>query len=248
MTDAHRAADVGRLFECGVVLGWLLRVDESHRFRYLARNAAWLLVLFFGAGPVYSTFNAIPALQISLADMSRWGAGAWAALGVGAALVAALLLWHAAHAWRTLSRRAFAAYLASRLAPFAFYGIAVGAARAAFDAGKETREPHLHHAALALAVAAFGRFNRPVSAAVLAIAAGIFVQGIGAYGFDPMVVQAGCRTVTMPSFTAEGIARASGCTWDYSFVGSMTRLRVCPADMASLAQSLSMRCRKAQTG
>ena len=239
---------MGRLLECGIVLGWLQRVDEAHRFRYLTRNAAWLLVLFFGAGPVYSAFNAVPALQVSLADTSRWRAPAWAALGVGAAVVAALLTWHARHAWRTLPRRAFAAYLASRLAPFVFYGIAVGAARAAFDAGDELREPHLHHAARALAVAAFGRFNRPASAAALAVAAGIFVQGVGAYGFDPFMQAAGCRTLTLPSTTAEGIARSAGCTWDRALLGAQARLRVCPADMAALKESLYMRCRKPGSG
>ena len=238
------AADVGRLLECGVVLGWLLRVDEAHRFRYLRRHAAWLLALFFAAAPCYSALNAVPALQVSLADLGAWRAPAWVALGMGAALVAALLCWHAVHAWRTLPRHAFAAYLASRAAPFVYYGIAVGAARAAFNAGAELREPHLHHAALALGIAAFGRFNRPASAAVLAIAAGIFVQGIGAYGFDPLMQEAGCKNLALPSYTASGIAASAGCRWDSALVGPTVRLRVCPADLPALQQSLYMRCRK----
>ena len=200
--------------------------------------------MFFAAGPVYGAFNAVPSLQVSLADMGAWRAPAWAALAVGAAVVAAALAWHAALAWQTLPRRAFAAYVASRVAPFAFYGIAVGAARAAFDAGDELRQPHLHHYALALAAAFFGRFNRRASAAVLAIAAGVFVQGVGAYGFDPLMLQAGCKNLTLPSPTAEGIARAAGCSWDRSLVGSTVRLRVCPTDMPALQESLYMRCRK----
>ena len=238
------SADVGRLLECGVVLGWLLRVDEAHRFRYLQRHAWWMLALFFGVGPCWSAFNAIPALQVSLADLSAWRAPAWVALGVGAALVAALLCWHAMHAWRTLPQRAFAAYLASRAAPFIYYGIAVGAARAAFNAGADLREPHLHHAALALGIAAFGRFNSPASAAVLAVAAGIFVQGVGAYGFDPLMQEAGCKNLALPSFTAAGIAASAGCRWDNALVGPTVRLRVCPGDIASLKESLYMRCRK----
>ena len=231
-----------------MALGWLLRVDEAHRFRYLCRNAAWLLPLFFAAGPSYGALNAVPALQVSLADMGAWRAPAWAALGTGAALVAVLLSWHAAVAWRTLPRRAFAAYLASRAAPFAFFGLAVGVARGAFDSGKELREPHLHHAALALAVAAFGRFNRRASAAVLAIAAGIFVQGVGAYGFDPLVVDAGCKNLALPSTMAADIARAGGCRWDHALVGPTVRLRVCPADLPALRASQYMRCRKSTSG
>ena len=226
------------------MLGWLLRVDEAHRFRYLTRNAWWLLVLFFLAAPAYSAFNSVPSLQVSLADLSAWRAPAWAALGVGAAAAAALLCWHAVHAWRTLPRRAFAAYMASRAAPFIYYGIAVGAARAALNAGAELREPHLHHAALALGIAAFGRFNHPVSAAVLAVAAGIFVQGIGAYGFGPLMQEAGCRNLTLPSFTASAIAMQAGCRWDDALVGPTVRLRVCPADLPALQQSMFMRCRK----
>ena len=227
-----------------MVLGWLLRVDEAHRFRYLTRHALWLLVLFFLVAPAYSAFNSVPALQVSLADLSAWRAPAWAALGVGAAAAAALLCWHAVHAWRALPRRAFAAYLASRAAPFIYYGIAVGAARAALNAGAELREPHLHHAALALGIAAFGRFNHPASAAVLAIAAGIFVQGVGAYGFDPLMQEAGCKNLTLPSFAAAGIATQAGCRWDDALVGPTVRLRVCPADLPALQQSMFMRCRK----
>ena len=235
---------MGRLLECGVVLGWLLRVDEAHRFRYLMRNAWWMLVLFFGVGPCWSAFNAVPALQVSLADLSAWRTPAWVALGVGATLVAVLLCWHAMHAWRTLPRRAFAAYLVSRAALFVYYGIALGAARAAFNAGEELREPHLHHAALALGFAVFGRFNRPASAALLAVAAGIFVQGIGAYGFDPFMQEAGCKNLTLPSNTAAGIAASAGCRWDKTLVGHTVRLRVCPGDLAALKESLYMRCRK----
>jgi glycerol-3-phosphate dehydrogenase len=79
---------------------------------------------------------------------------------------------------------------------------------------------------------------------VLAIAAGIFVQGVGAYGFDPLMQEAGCKNLTLPSFAAAGIATQAGCRWDDALVGPTVRLRVCPADLPALQQSMFMRCRK----
>lgn len=244
-SDSFATADVGRLLECGIVLGWLLRVDEAHRFRYLSRRCAWLLPLFFAVGPAWSAMNAIPALQVSLMDLGAWRAQTWAALGIGAVVVAALLCWEAVHAWRSLPPRACAAYAASRVAPFAFFGIAVGAAQRAFDDGHELREPHLHHYAIAMSLAAFGRFNRAPSAILLALAAGVFVQGIGAYGFAPLLEPAGCKNLTLPSGVGAGIAYSAGCRWNPSLVGDFVRLRVCPADAAALQQSLFMHCKAA---
>ena len=138
------------------MLGWLLRVDEAHRFRFLARRATWLLPLFFLAGPCYAALNAAPALQVLAALPGR----------------------HARRALHLLRNRRRRGAEGPRRGRRAARG----------------REPHLHHAALALGVAAFGRFNHPASAALLAVAAGIFVQGIGAaYGFDPLIQEAGCR-------------------------------------------------------
>ena len=244
------AADVGRLLESGVVLGWLLGVDEAARFRWLRsrRAAPWMLPLFFGVGPAYSAMNSVHGLQVSLADLGAWGATAWVALGVGALAAAALLGWHVRHAWRTLPRAAAAAYFASRAAPFVFYGIAVGAATAAFDGGHEMRSAHLHHLYIAWALAACARFNHPVSGALLALAAGVFVQGVGAYGFAPLVEAAGCRTVALPESAAMGIALSAGCTWNSALLPTgFARLRVCPADAPALAESLFMKCKRRPT-
>ncbi len=181
---------------------------------------------------------------MSLSNLGAWGGSAWAAIGVGGAFVAVVLAWHAAHAWRTLSRPACAAYLASRLAPFVFYGIAVGSAARSYADGHELRSAHLHHLYLAWAFAAWGRFNHYASGVTLAVAAGIFVQGVAAYGFDPLVVEAGCKNMKLPEGMARGIALAAGCKWDSSLVGSFVRVRVCPGDAAALAQSNFMRCAK----
>jgi hypothetical protein len=181
-------------------------------------------------------------LAISLADVSKWGAPAWAAVGSGAALVALQLTWHARHAFRTLPRPSFWCYLALRCAIFGFFGLVVGATTSAYASGHELRTAHLHHLYIAWALASCAQFNHPISGALLALAAGIFVQGAGAYGFDPLVVPAGCKNVTLPSSMARGIAVASGCRWSDELAGGVVRMRVCPADQASLAVAEFMRC------
>ncbi|KAL4429027.1 hypothetical protein ABPG77_006066 [Micractinium sp. CCAP 211/92] len=62
---------------------------------------------------------------------------------------------------------------------------------------------HLHHYALAWAVAIFAAFNHPISGLVLALATGVFVQGASTYGFDPLFTpvessSTGCLTVSSP--------------------------------------------------
>ncbi len=239
------AADVGPLLAGGVVLGWLVRVDEAARWRFLAsrRNGPALLLLFFGVSPVYSALNQVPGLQISLADLSVWKAPAWTAVSCGAAVVASLLAWHVRHAWRTLPRQDCLAYLACRALIFAFLGAAVGGAERAFEQGRELRSPHLHHLYLAWALAACGAFNHRASAALLALAAGVYAQGVGAYGFDPLLADGGCKNFTMPAVLARSVALSASCRWDDTLIANgLVRLRVCPADAAALAQSQYMRC------
>jgi hypothetical protein len=187
----------------------------------------------------------VPGLQVmSLSDLSRWGAPAWTSIAVGGVLVAGVLGWHILCAWRTLSRATFWAYLASRAAVFAFYGAAVGVAQHAYENGDELRSAHLHHLYIAWGLAACAQFSHPVSAALLALAAGVFVQGVGAYGFDPILSPGGCKNVMLPEALAASVAAQAGCRWDRSLVGAVVRLRVCPADAQALAESRYMRCAK----
>ena len=232
--------------QSGIALGWLVGADSEHRWRWMRgvrHRAPLFLVLFFAVGPAFSALNSVPTLSVmSLADLHRWGASAWAAVAIGGAFVAAALAWHVRHAVRTLPRGACAGYLVTRAAIFAFLGGATSAAARAFAAGSELRSAHLHHLFIAWAIAACGAFNADVSAALLALAAGVFVQGVGAYGFDPIVAPGGCKNMSLPSEMARSIALSANCRWDSRLVGDVVRVRVCPADAPALAESLFMRC------
>jgi hypothetical protein len=70
----------------------------------------------------------------------------------------------------------------------------------------------------------------------------VFVQGVGAYGYAPLVVVSDCKTVALPAPMAKSLALGSGCSWDDTLAIAMVRLIVCPADTASQAQSQRMRC------
>ena len=50
-----------RLLESGVALGWMLRVDDAERARWLCSRqvALPLLLAFFAVSPVYSALNQV---------------------------------------------------------------------------------------------------------------------------------------------------------------------------------------------
>ena len=51
---------------------------------------------------------------------------------------------------------------------------------------------HLHHLYLGWGLALWADVNEPLSAVTLAVGAGIFVQGVGAYSFAPVFSPLGC--------------------------------------------------------
>ena len=108
----------------------------------------------------------------------------------------------------------------------------------------QLRAPHLHHLYIGLVVASFGCIDRLESVLLMAIGSGVFVQGLGAYGFAPLAVVSDCKTVALPVPMAKSLALGSGCTWEDALqpLSAMVRLIVCPADTASQAQSQHMRC------
>jgi hypothetical protein len=98
---------------------------------------------------------------------------------------------------RPLSWRALGLYLLPRLAVLAYFGAWLAAlpASGAFHL-------HLHHYALGWAAASLAAFNHPVSGLLLALGTAVFVQGVGAYGMDPLFKPArtgGCLPVASNS-------------------------------------------------
>ncbi len=59
---------------------------------------------------------------------------------------------------------------------------------------------HLHHYFTTWLVAMFAEFNHPISAIMLGTLSSVFVQGIGAYGFDPLFNDATCRVLRAEHF------------------------------------------------
>lgn len=62
--------------------------------------------------------------------------------------------------------------------------------------GTHHSDVHLHHYFTTWIVALFAEFNHPISVILLSVMSSIFVQGIAAYGFDPLFNDETCRTMT----------------------------------------------------
>jgi putative Mn2+ efflux pump MntP len=163
---------------------------------------------------------------------------------VVAAAVCCAVAWHVRHARAVLPRAAYRAYLATRLAILAAYCAAMAAVSVAYDAGRELRHGHLHHLYVGVVVASFARFNHPFSGALLALGAGVFVQGVGAYGFAPLLTEAGCQVIRMSVPMAKRLAEAAHCQWSEALVGGVTHLNfnMCPTDGVSLRAALHGQC------
>ena len=160
-------ADEGRLAHllCGA--------PEGGR-RGRARAALFVATLLL-SGPCFGAISDVTALESSLSN-GRDQPGAIAAYLVLAAVVAAVIAWHFAYARRAFSKPGWHAYAYARVAVLVFYAGYSAALLLADDAYD------YHHYFLAWAVSLIARFRHPLSASLLAISTGIFVQGVAAYG------------------------------------------------------------------
>ena len=176
------AADVFELVVLGTLLTWLTGLTRSERFAWFRARPLYALV-FLGTGPVFAAIGQVPGLQISLANVADWGGLAWLVMLVAGAAVAVVVYWHARHAARVLTWRPRLAYLASRSALVLLIFVLWLIMTASPLGRKRYEATHLHHWLIGFVLASWGAFNHPISATLLAVGAGIFVQGIGAYGF-----------------------------------------------------------------
>jgi len=238
---ADLADDMVQLVQAGVVLGWLACIEK--RWDWLAswRRGPLLVASMLGTGPVYSVISDQKGMAFSL-SVSRFSVQAWSVLGVVAIAALGIAAWQVRLACTQLSRPDFFAYASSRSVVIAALALVSAAVAAQFAEGRAIRELHVHHFMIAWVFASLCSFNTRLSGIAFAVSCGIFVQGLGAYGFAPLTEPAGCFSLELPSLTAESIARSAGCAWDARLVGNIVRLRVCPADQAALAQSQTMHC------
>ena len=82
---------------------------------------------------------------------------------------------------------------------------------------------HIHHYYLGWSIALFAEFNHPISAVTLAIAMGVFAEGVGVYGFASMFEDGSC-------FTAWAGNQMS---CDFTSTTSVN-LKICPQKMGQL--------------
>ena len=160
-------ADEGRLAHllCGAPEGgWRARVC-----------AALFVATLLLSGPCFGAISDVTVLESSLSN-GQDQPGAIVAYVVLAAVVAAVIAWHFAYARRVFSKPGWHTYVYARVAVLLFYAGYSAALLLADDAYD------YHHYFLAWAVSLVARFRHPLSAALLAITTGIFVQGIAAYG------------------------------------------------------------------
>lgn len=184
--------DISRLLAYGVVLGWLVGVTQPDRAAWLfSRRRLWLWVVYLGTQPCFAAFGEVKGLQHSLADLSQWGTLAWTIIPAALALGAACAVWHVWHACRALKPMECALYAGSRLGTLIFYVLSY----TLFE--KQRRDTpgsafHLHHLYIGWLLAMWGAFNHPLSGGLLAVATGIFVQGVAAYDFADLFCDARC--------------------------------------------------------
>lgn len=85
---------------------------------------------------------------------------------------------------------------------------------------------HIHHFYIGWSIALFAEFNHPLSAVTLAIAMGVFAQGVGVYGFASMFEDGSC-------FTA-----AADTSMSCSFTSdTQVNLKICPQNAGNLQHS-----------
>ena len=178
----QQAADVFQLVTLGTVLTWLTGLTRSTRFAYFRARPLYALV-FVATGPVFAALGEVPGLQVSLATVGAWGGLAWCVMLAALAAICVVVWWHARHAARVLPYRARLAYLASRSALMLLIFVLWLIMRASPVGRRHFEATHIHHWLIGFLLASWGSFNHPISATLLAVGAGIFVQGIGAYGY-----------------------------------------------------------------
>jgi hypothetical protein len=217
----------------GALLTWLTGLTTRARFSWFRARPIYSLV-FLCTGPVFAAIGEAPGLQVSLATVGSWGAAAWVVMLLALIVIIVVVGWHARHAARALSRRDRAAYLASRAGVHAFF-LALWALMRLSGVGRAHFEAmHFHHFFIGFLLALWGAFNHPLSATLLAIGAGIFVQGIGAYHYTWLfyVTPRGSmqRAKDAGCFTFKGNATEVGCAW--SMHSNKTwGLIMCPLDV-----------------
>ena len=125
-----------------------------------------------------------------------------------------IVIWHLYYAFKNYSVYGMAMYLLLRIFVIVYavtslaYLLVVAASVVfryywVFSALMEDThhsDMHLHHYFTAWLLAMFAEFNHPISVILLGTLSSVFVQGIGAYGFDPLFNDVTCRVLKADQF------------------------------------------------
>lgn len=169
-------------FVLAIITGihWPDRFQYVFSFRLPQLRGLWFVALFLATGPVWGLLDHIPGLNnFSLTGSQPGHVVTLSVLALGAL---ALVAWHVHEAWRFNSTGGFIAYVLSRICLVAFYSVYFVLSRADKDISF-----HLHHYAVGFLAASLAEFNHPLSLVLLALGAGVFVQGIAAYESASMI-------------------------------------------------------------
>jgi hypothetical protein len=236
------ALDLPHLLEAALAVGWLTGIDKPRRASWLAerRQLLFFLAVFIATPPVWGAINNLPGFGVDLTNVSKWGGEAKASLSLACIVGAGALSAQLYTAYFTLRVRSLYVYVATQTCCVSLYLLAVLVVR---TDKLELRMAHMHHLYIGLLLASFAQFNRWHSGVLLAIGMGLFVQGVGAYGFAPLVEPTGCKLVALPVSYASSLTEASGCQLSVALDPStLLRVQVCPAELPALLFSKAMAC------
>lgn len=202
-------SDITTLAFYSLALGWFIGIADPSRFSFIFSRAQGVpaAAVFLATPPLYSAVSNIPALKYDLTQLAEWSALFICVWGVVVGAVLTTLAWHVRAVWRRTSLPSFLIYTISRTCILLWFTIS------AYILGYEHHiHVHIHHYVLGFAVASFATENERVSVMTLALGAGIFIQGIGAYSFAPAFAGSGCfetpaaSTVKCKFWSEEGSA------------------------------------------
>eukprot|EP00927_Polykrikos_kofoidii_P052758 TRINITY_DN46703_c0_g1_i1.p1 TRINITY_DN46703_c0_g1~~TRINITY_DN46703_c0_g1_i1.p1 ORF type:complete len:302 (+),score=24.68 TRINITY_DN46703_c0_g1_i1:44-949(+) len=180
------ARDVQFLMFSGFTQAVLTGMNWPDRFQYVFcfsgrcwyHGPLFLAILFFSSF-AWGTLDSIPDLGHQ-AFTPGFDTGKILLLIVTSLGAVAIISWHVRLAYKCSAFGGFLAYTCSRLLIVAMYAFFI------LLAGQDVSF-HVHHYVIAYVAASFAEFNHPISLVLLAVSTGVYVQGIAAYGADPVI-------------------------------------------------------------
>jgi hypothetical protein len=160
----------------------MVGVLEDDRLSFLLCRQWYFVLLMFGSAPVFSWLGNVPYMDASISP--PFGVKSLVLIGIVTVLGLGVSGWHFVYAFATLNSKEDAmVYAFSRLGVLAFYSLTVLLA----VVPNSEYQCHFHHYFIAYSLALFCRFDHVFSVVVLAVATGIFVQGLAAYEFAELL-------------------------------------------------------------